>query len=276
MASVDDMAEAKRREDNSTSKSNAEAKSLEEQRDVPYGKWVEVSYSKSLKTIYQDYKDDKAVPFSYMKIGGSYNEYTDYGSLKMEDSDSFGVSSYFKCVLKDKWMVEMDVLTSNENYITQNLDSALIDRLDFDDSPDGFAWVEEIGFTMFEEGDYISIDIDNESSSVGQFSIVLGGVKYSIDSPDKMDDEAKVRVNKVWYYDANWGTVVYEGEDLTGDDEIDNDDLPEDDEDDNDNDDNDDDDDDDGIDLEPTSILLILGLVGAILVGAYFVLRGGE
>ena len=126
-------------------------------------------------------------------------------------------------------MVQLNLLTSNENYFTSETDTALLDRLDFDDSPSGVKWVEEIDFSLFETGDYLSLDIDNESSQVGQFSLVIDGVRYSVDKPAKMDDEAKVWLRKVFYFDPNAGTVKFSpsGEDdvIIDDDERDGDEI---------------------------------------------------
>ena len=242
MTSTNELASERRESDNRDAQAEAERISIEESRDVKFGQWVEVDYSKSLKTVYQRYKDGDTNPFSNMIIGGSFNEYTSAGSLLMEDSDTYGTSSYFKAVLKEGWMVQFNLLTSNENYFTSETDSALLDRLDFDDSPSGVKWVEEIDFSLFEAGDYLSLDIDNESSQVGQFSLVIGGVRYSVDKPAQMDDEAKVWLRKVFYFDPNAGTVKYSpsGEDdvIIDDDDRDGDDItpepepsPEDDED---------------------------------------------
>lgn len=238
MASTNELASERRESDNRNAQAEAERISIEESRDVKFGQWVEVDYSKSLKTVYQRYKDGDTNPFSNMIIGGSFNEYTSAGSLLMEDSDTYGTSSYFKAVLKEGWMVQFNLLTSNENYFTSETDSALLDRLDFDDSPSGVKWVEEIDFSLFEAGDYLSLDIDNESSQVGQFSLVIGGVRYSVDKPAQMDDEAKVWLRKVFYFDPNAGVAKFEGETTIDDDEIEGDEItpepepsPEDDED---------------------------------------------
>lgn len=225
MVSTNDLALERRESDNTAAQVEAERISLEESRDVRFGQWVEVDYDKSLKTVYQRYKDGETNPFSNMIIGGSFNEYTDFGSLLMEDSDSYGTSSYFKAVLKQGWMVQFNLLTSNENYFTSETDTALLDRLDFDDSPSGFKWVEEIDFSLFRAGDYLSLDIDNESSQVGQFSLVIDGVRYSVDKPANMDDEAKVWLRKVFYFDPNAGIVKFDGETLINDDEIEGDDI---------------------------------------------------
>ena len=146
-----------------------------------------------------------------MIIGGSDNEYTAFGSLLLDDSDVYGTSGYFKATLKSGWMVQFNLLTENENYFTQSVDTALLDRLDFDDSPSGF-WTEELDFSLYQEDDRIHIDIDNESSDVAQFAIISGGVKYTVDSPSKMDNEAKVWLREVWFFDESAGIVKSSGE----------------------------------------------------------------
>ena len=276
MVSTNDLASQRRASDDRRSQTEAEALSIEESRNVKFGKWVEVDYDKSLKTVYQRFKDGDSNPFSNMIIGGSFNEYTTAGSLLMEDSDTYGTSSYFKAVLGAGWMVQFNLLTSNENYFTSETDTALLDRLDFDDSPSGAKWVEEIDFSLFEEGDYLSLDIDNESSQVGQFSLVIGGVKYSVDSPSKMDDEAKVWLRKVYYFDPDAGLAKFEGETTIEDDEIEGDDTiiepepsPEDDDDD---DDDEDDDDKPPIEVSGFAMLALLASVGGVL---FLALRRG-
>lgn len=229
MSSTNELASERRESDNTAAQLNAEALAVDEGRDVKFGQWVEVDYSKSLKTVYQRFKDGETNPFSDMIIGGSNNEYTDFGSLLMDDSDSYGTSSYFKAVLSEGWMVQFNLLTQNENYFSTETDSALLDRLDFDDSPSG-SWDEEIDFTLFEAGDFLSIDIDNESTRVGQFTLTIGGVRYTVDSPSKMDDEAKVWLRKVYYFDPEAGLAKFEGETTIDDDELDGDEITEDDE----------------------------------------------
>ena len=115
--------------------------------------------------------------------------------------------------LKKNWMAEIDVRTENEDYFYDNLIGGNErDRLDFSDSVKG-SWDEQIAFTLSTEGDYLSIDIDDESSSVGQFTLVIQGVKYTVDTPYKMDNEAKVWLKNVWYFTPSYGTIVYDGED---------------------------------------------------------------
>ena len=118
MSSTNEDAQEKRELDNSNALIEAERISIDESRDVKFGQWVKVEYTKSLKTVYQRFKDGDSNPFSNMIIGGSSNEYTDFGSLLMDDSDSYGTSSYFKAVLSEGWMVQMNLLTQNENYFS--------------------------------------------------------------------------------------------------------------------------------------------------------------
>lgn len=224
MVSTNDLASEKRESDNIAAQAEAERISLEESRDVRFSQWVEVDYDKSLKTVYQRFKDGKTNPFSDMIIGGSNNEYTDFGSLLLDDSDTWKTSGYFKAVLSEGWMVQFNLLTENENYFTQSVDTALLDRLDFNDSPPGW-WTEELDFSLFEAGDSVSIDIDNETTRVGQFTLVIGGVKYTVESPSKMDNEAKVWLRKVFYFNPNAGIVKFEGETSTDDDDLDGDDI---------------------------------------------------
>ena len=277
-ATTNSIATDKRDSDNKAAKDAAIAKSASDKKDVAYGKWIKVEYDGSMQKVYEKYQQgESSVPFSNMIVGGTDTSYTSFGSVLLDNNDDIigsDKSGFFKVVLKDGWMAKIDVRTENENYFYDNI-TGPTERslLDFGDSPAG-SWDEQISFTLAAGGDYLSIDIDNESSDVGQFTVVIDGTKYTVDSPYVMNNEAKVWLEDVWYFVDNWGTISYTGEDREGADEVTGDDdiLPEDV--DEDEDDDDDDDDDDGIDLEPTSILLILGLVGGILVGAYFILRG--
>ena len=152
MVSTNDLASQRRTLENTSAQAEAERISIEESRDVKFGQWVEVDYDRSLRTAYSRFKDGDSSPFSNMIIGGSNNDYTAFGSLLLDNSDTYGTSGYFKAVLKEGWMVQFNLLTENENYFTQSVDTALFDRLDFDDSPSGF-WTEELDFSLYEEGD---------------------------------------------------------------------------------------------------------------------------
>jgi len=299
MATTNSIADDKRASDNKKAKDNAVAKALQDKKDVSYGKWVEITFDGSMKRVYEKYVEgDTDIPFSNMIIGGRDTNYSDIGSVYLENNDDIigsRKSGFLKVVLKDGWMAKIDVRTENEDYFYDNINGATErDMLDFGDSPAG-TWDEQISFTLCKGGDYLSIDIDNESGDVGQFTLVVDGTKYTVDSPYTMDNEAKVWLQKVYYWVSDWGTVKYAGsnnvpEDDEGDDTpIDPDDsdiIPDDDkdgdgeQDDDDNDDgdgedDDEDDDDDTTDDENYSIFLVLGGISLILVGAFVFLRRG-
>lgn len=216
--------------------SAAQAKSLEKQIDVSYGKWIEVEYDGMRDAIIKYDGDDFNNPFSTIIKGGDLSYTKTAKSLYLEDDDlpdwSPGsvTAGYLKLVLKEGWMVELEVWTENFDYFGDNIDSSSHDRFqhtgtDSNFTPTGEGYVSQIDFWLIAGGDQLSIDIDNESSKVAQFYLKIDGVVYSISNPENFDDEVKVWLKQVWYWNADYGTITFEGEDLSGDLTIGSDDL---------------------------------------------------
>jgi len=281
MSTTNSLAKDRRDEENAAAKANAQELSVSDKIDVSYGKWVEVVYEGSMQKVYEKFQQgDTNIPFSNMIVGGTDTNYTDYGSVQLENNDDIAfarTSGFFKCVLRDGWMTTIDVRTENEDYFYDNIKGPTErSMLDFGDSPKG-SWDEQISFTFMKGGDYLSIDIDNESTDVGQFSVVVDGTKYHVDTPYNMDNEAKVWLEKVWYFVESWGTITYEGEDREGGDKVDDDDDIIKDDEDGEGGDGDGDGDGEGGDetpLEDVSIFLIFGAVALVIAGAFYFLRG--
>ena len=158
MSTTTDLAATRRSEDNATAKADAEALSLLDGIDVPFGQWVKVEYEGSLEKIYSKFQQgDTDIPFSNMIVGGTDTSYTGFGSVKLENNDDlYGSrkSGYFKCVLREGWMTTIDVRTENEDYFYDNLlGSTERSMLAFDDSPlktnlGTATWDEQISFTF--------------------------------------------------------------------------------------------------------------------------------
>jgi hypothetical protein len=217
--SSNEEAENIRDADDQLAMDTAKAALTELNPSVTYGKWKSFPLTDGMRGLWADYGDStKQTPFSNMIIGGDDIQWKDDGSFYMIDDDVWwSKSSYFKATLKSGWQVRLDVKTENNNYINLqlNTDLASKDYLNYDYEPtdsDWNMWQDAMNFTMFKVGDGLSIDIDNESSTVGQFTVIVGGVRYTVAKPDNMDDEAKVYVGAVWYWQANAITETYTGE----------------------------------------------------------------
>jgi hypothetical protein len=272
----------------------ARAMSIAEKRDVNYGKWVEVDYFDGIEQIFQNYADDEPQPFSYLKRGGE-TEFASYDDLlKLENTELWGTSGAFKAKLKAGWMVRMRIFTENFRYFEDNIKSELQDRFSASSfQQTGGGYDEKLFFWLIDENDFISLDIDSEVSNIGVFTLEIGGQRYTISNPAKMDNEATIQIRQVWHWDSNYGTFEYvdeetdpidhdDGDDNPTDDDVEEheeeegeneddeieggnqDDNPDndDDDDDDDSDDDDDDDDDDDTVFDDASILMVVGFVG--------------
>jgi hypothetical protein len=229
--SITERAINRRTSDDESALSAAEAESLEKKIDVSYGKWIEVEYD-GMRDVIRKYSDDDFDnPFSTIIKGGALSYTNTANSLKLDDIDTYGRgdSGYLKLVLKEGWMVELDVLTEDFNYFNHNIDDTVQDRFAHTGTGDSFTPVGElvsrIDFWLIAGGDQLSIDIDNDSTKVAQFYLKIDGAVYSISNPDNFDDEVKVWLKQAWYWNADYGTITFVGEDLTNPDLISSDDL---------------------------------------------------
>ena len=230
--SITERAINRRTSDDESALSAAEAESLEKKIDVSYGKWIEVEYDGMRDAIRKYSDDDFDNPFSTIIKGGALSYTNTANSLKLDDIDTYGRgdSGYLKLVLKEGWMVELDVWTENFDYFNDNIDETVHDRFEHTGTnsnftPTGTGWKSEVDFWLIAGGDQLSIDIDNESTKVAQFYLKIDGVVYSISNPEKFEDEVKVWLKQAWYWNADYGTITFVGEDLTNPDLISSDDL---------------------------------------------------
>ena len=226
-ASTEAIAQQIRTQSNLTSLNQATALAASTKVAVPFAQWVKVNYPDSLESIMKDADEGKvAIPFSTIISGGDF-DYTNYGSINLIDQDiNTRTSGIFKAVLAKDWQVVMTLRTENEDYLTDNIRTSLMGKLQFDDSPrwdmdsTSSEFAEAIRFAMYSTGDFISLDLDGESDKVGQFTLKLGGVKYTIESPKNMDDEATVVVHSVYYYQSGHSVVNPDGTIQKGDAEL--------------------------------------------------------
>lgn len=228
-ASTEDIAQQLRAQGDLSSLNRATALAASTGVAVPFAQWVKVDYPNSLESVITDWNNDEAaIPFSTILFGGGY-DFTDFGSINLIDYDlTPRTSGIFKAVLARDWQVVMTLRTDNENYLTQQIKTSLMPKLQFDDTREkklidsgSKPFKEMIRFAMFQEGDYISLDTDAESDQVGQFALQLGGVKYSITpTTENIDDGSTVVLHAVYYYQEGHSVVNPDGTVNTGEDEV--------------------------------------------------------
>jgi len=222
--SIDERYDAKKRNDNNASYDAAVALATSSQADATYGRWVEVVYTDTLKSVINKYDDGLPQPFKNIIQGGSNNSFTSHGSLRLDNSDTYGTSGSFHAKLADKWMVKINLWSDNFEYFEDNLLTNKIDR--FDDasfSGNGDGYTDWINFWLIEENDYFSLDIDNERSDTAQLKVVIEGVTYTISNPPSSDNEAKVWLKEVWHWNPTYDTIVYDDSNGDGDGDSDGD-----------------------------------------------------
>jgi hypothetical protein len=208
--SIDERYDAKKRNDNNASYDAAVALAASSQADATYGRWVEVVYTDTLKSVINKYDDGESQPFKNIIQGGSNNSFTSHGSLRLDNSDTYGTSGSFHAKLADKWMVKINLWSDTFNYFEDNLLTNKIDR--FDDasfSGNGDGYTDWINFWLIEENDYFSLDIDNERSDTAQLKVVIEGDTYTISNPSNSNNEAKVWLKEVWHWNPTYDTIAY-------------------------------------------------------------------
>ena len=208
--SIDERYEAKKTTEDVASYNSAVALAASSQADATYGKWVAVSYSDTLKSVINKYDDGLPQPFKNIIQGGSNNSFTSHGSLRLDNSDTWGTSGSFHAKLAKNWMVKINLWSDNFNYFEDNLKDNKIDRFDDDSfSGNGDGYTDWINFWLIEENDYFSLDIDNERSDTAQLKVVIEGVTYTSSNPPNSDNEAKVWLKEVWHWNPTFGTIAY-------------------------------------------------------------------
>ena len=217
--SIDQRYDLKKRNDNNASYDAAVALAASSQADATYGRWVEVVYTDTLKSVINKFDDGLPQPFKNIIQGGSNNSFTPHGSLRLNNSDTWGTSGSFHAKLADKWMVKINLWSDNFEYFEDNLKENKINRFDDESfSGNGDGYTDWINFWLIEENDYFSLDIDNERSDTAQLKVVIEGVTYTISNPPSSDNEAKVWLKEVWHWNPTYGTIAYvpESEDNDG------------------------------------------------------------
>ncbi|MBT7377744.1 MAG: hypothetical protein HN820_06275 [Candidatus Marinimicrobia bacterium] len=208
--SIDERYEAKKIRDDVASYDSAVALAASSQADATYGKWVKVDYPKTLETVINKYDDGEPQPFKNIIQGGSDNSFTSHGSLRLDNSDTWGTSGSFHAKLAKNWMVKINLWSDNFNYFEDNLKDNKIDLFDDDSfSGNGDGYTDWINFWLIEENDYFSLDIDNERSDTAQLKVVIEGVTYTSSNPPNSDNEAKVWLKEVWHWNPTFGTIAY-------------------------------------------------------------------
>tara|TARA_Y100000004_G_scaffold182241_1_gene228783 strand:- start:1412 stop:2380 length:969 start_codon:yes stop_codon:yes gene_type:complete len=203
-----------------------------------------------------DSRGDVGTPFKSGTKGG-LNEWQDSGTfgdnmrLKLINNDGNTTSGYFTVKLADGWQGMFYVKTENNDYFEDLVQGEFVtdNWNDDDDFIEEFGeavnlledagypsiWVQDNAETTdsrmiagLDSGDYISFDIDSESSNAGQARVRLNGEQFL----DNVEADNEIWVTCVylrfWNADYQWPPI---------DDDDDDDDNDDDDDDDNDNDD---------------------------------------
>ncbi len=243
-----------------------------------------------------------AVPFKKAQVGNKeWYDSSTYG-LELDDKDFSGDSGFFTAKVNDGWEVAFVMLTENNDYFEDNVnsprsatkwndDSTWYEKLD-NLSKDTPIWVQDNSefsdsracfILVGDNDDYVSVDIDDEVSGISNFQVRIDSTKY-VSNAGKIDNETKLGIKWCRRWNPNMPMVEDipqdkqedDGEAITEDDIEDESGQGEGDNDDNDNDDNDGDGGDDEKDDENYSIFLVLGGITLILVGSFVFLRGGR
>ena len=133
-------------------------------------------------------------------------------AIKLDDRDiALGKSSALTFTIASGYKARIKVYTENDNYFQDNTKSTpskndvqIKSELLFDESME---------LIMF-EGDYLSIDIDEEHSGIYRYRLHLGNKNYNIDDPEKFNDEVWVQLIEARLIDGG------ENEPKFGDDDI--------------------------------------------------------
>lgn len=189
-----------------------------------------VYYEASLKDLIQSHIDgDPNSPFSNVKIGGTRSYAQENNRLKLE-SVVFGTSGYVSLKMADNFQAIFYARTENNDYFEdQALDSISSDWSNTTDAREQLAeagwpsvWVQDDAEFSdsravfgLDSGDYVSIDVDGESSSVAQMRVRLSGVDYF----NNREISNETFLTKLWIrkWEANLVNPLFEDDE--GDDE---------------------------------------------------------
>lgn len=164
--------------------------------------------SATLKQLIQDSIDEKPGSPFIVILGGERSYQNGNNTLKLIDRDWSGTSGYVSLKMKSGFQSLWFLATENNDFFDDYAldgirsgwtnENAIIDDLEgewptvwYQADTDG-----GLSRTMFglDEGDYISIDIDGESSRVAQMRVRLSGVDYF----SNVDINDETYLSKLW------------------------------------------------------------------------------
>ena len=110
--------------------------------------------------------------------------------LHLQDSDTWNDSGAVNITVAQGYKAEFEIYTENKKYFTDNIEN----DDDVKITSEGlFGGDEKIKFTL-KNGDYLSIDIDEEWSGIFRFRLVIDGVVVNKSDPEKINDETWIRL----------------------------------------------------------------------------------
>tara|TARA_B100001287_G_scaffold154837_1_gene130175 strand:- start:2343 stop:3380 length:1038 start_codon:yes stop_codon:yes gene_type:complete len=170
--------------------------------DATYAPWsLEMYYSEPYRTGGEEYHNR---PFSRFNVRGDITwkdeTLSGYGGYTLKLNDVAGDDGAAKLVIKPGWLVRLKIgiktgyssLGNEVNDVVLNemiddkSDNPNIIRVDDEASDAGYFYI--IVLLDGDEGDYVSIDLDDEHGDIGQFVIKAGGTSYS--EGGKLDNNA--------------------------------------------------------------------------------------
>lgn len=166
----------------------------------------------NIKQVYSD--RGRGFPFSEFRIEGKHSfrntgdayqlfvkdengkELDDKEYLLLEDKDQpFGISSgAVKLVVAPNWRVKLWIGTDNNNYWKDNSELENIVQRSGLDRQDVI-----IATLTGNDGDYLSIDIDQAYSGINNFSLRVGGVMRNNSERKDIDDEVRIAILEAYY-----------------------------------------------------------------------------
>ena len=176
--------------------------------DATYAPWsLEMYYSEPYRTGGEEYHNR---PFSRFNARGDITwkdeALSGYGGYTLKLNDVNGSDGATKIVVKPGWLVRFKIGIQKAFYTSPVFEELLEDfeddsnpniiRVDEEKSDAGYIYT--IVILDGDEGDYVSIDLDDEHGDIGQFVIKTGGTKYS--RGYKLDDtgeDTDVRVELI-------------------------------------------------------------------------------
>ena len=152
----------------------------------------------------------------YWSIKAGYHTGTDAPekrkAIKLDDRDiALGKSSALTFTIADGYKARIKVYTENDKYFSDNTKSTP-SKNDVDIKTE-LLFDESIELVMF-EGDYLSIDIDEEHSGIYRYRLHLGNKNYNINDPKKINDEVWVELIEARLIDGGENEPKFGDEDI--------------------------------------------------------------